>query len=271
MSPIAEELEQRVQMALDRLDAEEELGRDLAVGGRRGERSSSSGAQRACSTRCCAGESAGGDPRWLVDVVCVLSGPATNTSCVRPTSIESPSSSRHRPRTRRPLTLEPLRESPSSTSVHAPPTRSSTACARETSVSHASGMSLADVAPDAQRRARELHDVLPGIAVEVEQERHAAPLGGEPLASSTGETDRRLGGSRFTASHYSVGATPGNADLVDLRILHGVAQPQRRGREQLVRGERARPASQEQDRVLEASSPDGRRPRRRDGRPLAAA
>ena len=41
----------------------------------------------------------------------------------------------------------------------------------------------------------------------------------------------------------------------DRGILHGFAQPQRRGRVQLVRGERAQPGSQEQDRVLEASSP----------------
>ena len=66
---------------------------------------------------------------------------------VRPTTIASPSSSRFRPCTRRPLTNEPLRDRPSSMSVQAPPTRSSIACARETSLSQSRRTSLSGSRP----------------------------------------------------------------------------------------------------------------------------
>ncbi len=72
---------------------------------------------------------------------------ARNTSWVSPTRTTSPSRSSWRPCMRWPLTNEPLREEPSSTSVHSSPMRSSTACTRDTDGSSGSAMSQAGWRP----------------------------------------------------------------------------------------------------------------------------
>ena len=97
--------------------------------------------------------------------------------------MRSPSRSRWRPCTRWPLTNEPLREEPSSTSVHSSPMRSSTACTRDTDGSSGQRDVARLLAPD--RRAlelrAELEDPLLVLVRAVEQVGRAAAVRLEPL------------------------------------------------------------------------------------------
>ena len=80
------------------------------------------------------------------------------------------------------MTKDPLRERPSSTIVHTAPRRSRSACARETSSSHVSAMSLAGWRPivDRSRLGVEHEQPLGVRRVAVEDERLAAALGVPP-------------------------------------------------------------------------------------------
>ncbi len=77
-------------------------------------------------------------------------GGSRKMTCVCPKHRRSRSCNAWRPWTRLPLTNVPLRESPSSTTVHCPPTSSSSACARETSASAPSAMSESGRRPDGE-------------------------------------------------------------------------------------------------------------------------
>ena len=140
-----EQLEQRVEVELDRLDAEAQLGRQLAVRRRRGEARVRRAGGRAPPGRGAARRSAAAASGSRPTAV-LRSPPAigeTYVSIVRPIARTSPWRSGRRPCTRSPLTNDPLRERPSSTSVQTSPMHSMSACARETSSSQVSATALA--------------------------------------------------------------------------------------------------------------------------------
>ena len=122
-----------------------------------------------------------------------------NTTVVFPKRSSSPSRRRCRPERRWPLTNDPFEESPSSAIVQSSPSRSSSACSRDTSSSQSSARSLVGLRPTAPGRGRrERHESLPTPAVAKEQERYAAPLRLEPLLELRGPS--RVG-SGWRAGH----------------------------------------------------------------------
>ena len=185
-------------MALDRLDAQDQLVGDLAVGRRRGERALERRAAERVQHAALGGESSGGVPERVVTVVRVSLGPGDEHEqrASRPRSRRRRRAAGGRGCACRSRTSRCV-DRPSSEIVHAVPSRSSTACARETSVSQGSGTSLRSSRPMLSTRGVELDDLLAPLVVEVEQERRAAALGGEALGSSTGET-WRSGAAAFT-------------------------------------------------------------------------
>ncbi len=102
---------------------------------------------------------------------------------LEPTRISSPSSRRRRPATRSPFTNEPLLESPSSMSAQCSPTRSSSACTRETCSSQSRQMPLPAARPivTAPVASVKRQDPLLALAITVEGERPGGPLGRDPL------------------------------------------------------------------------------------------
>ena len=258
MSGDAEQLEQGVHVALDGLDAEEQLGGDLAVrrpARRRGPRAAER--QRASQHALLGGESRAAIRGGVVDgrpdrplrsgdedeqrppdldrVAVVEPPPAAHAPAVDERAVARQPVVDERPRP-----ADPLQHRVRARDLGVPLERD---VARR-------------LAPDAQRLGAGPRSTMCWRAslVEVEQERRAAPLGGEPLGQLDGRDGAQAGRQRASRFTTTQSARPGHADLVDLRILHGVAQPQRRARRSLVRGERARPAS----------SRAGSRPRARD-------
>ena len=105
---------------------------------------------------------------------------AQKAKIVRPTRSRSPSASRRRPASRRPLTHVPFCERPSSETVHSPARSSSSACRRDISGSHGTEMSASSRRPSVMLRVRSASEKMcwRPVVVAVDEERRADPLGG---------------------------------------------------------------------------------------------
>ena len=176
-------LVQRRERALDRVDgsgAARRRSRLLEAGAAC--RSSRIGRARASRTRRWAGVRSGAGASACASRVRTLverSTPHTSIA-VAPTVIVSPAWIRRRPRTRSPLTNVPLCERPSSCTTRSAPSRTSSACRRETSMSHGSATSQVGRRPIVNRDVlvARLEQLTPAAGVAEHEERDVGRHGG---------------------------------------------------------------------------------------------
>ena len=146
--------------------------------------SANSGLHSARRIRCCCSENRGvaESSPWTI----VGPGPPApgwwKPMIVRPIFTRSPSASRRRPASRRPLTHVPFWDQPSSQIVHSPARKDSSACRRDASGSQGSEMSASKRRPTVTASAGSSAKMhwLP-VAVAEHQERHPALHGGAAL------------------------------------------------------------------------------------------
>ena len=153
----AEALEQRAQVRLDRVDAEVQLVGDApgwSPGPRTRRACRAARARRAPGAGSAAGRRASGARRPSGSASSPLPRDGGRRSRSGPTRSTSPSRSRVRPEMRAPLTYVPLRDRPSSLTVHSPAIASSSACRRETSVSQGRLSSFPQPRPTLRRSLR---------------------------------------------------------------------------------------------------------------------
>ena len=161
-------------MRLDGVDAQHELVGDRLVGGRRRELVVRVGPRQRDQHRPLAGgqrRRRGARRRRRASAPPRAPAPGRGTrgrSARR--AARSPSRSRWRPLIRSPLTNVPLRERPSSATVHSPAIRSSSACRREISSSQRSSTSAPPARPTLARSPVERRDQLRAAGVAVDEE-----------------------------------------------------------------------------------------------------